>query len=124
LHCGHTSLMIMASVDLYWIGKRLWVNSNTEIGWRALHGYHYLYGWVIQAILPEESLSPQLLHALSVCWHLFVFPQTRPFPQGSSFFSLFSLESPRSKRGTHHHLYAGEQLYTTNFVSVALSCQQ
>src|SRR5213082_3580108 len=30
LHCGHTSLMIMASVDLSWIGKRFGVNSNTK----------------------------------------------------------------------------------------------
>ena len=30
LHGGHTSLMIMASVDLYGIGKRFAVNGNTK----------------------------------------------------------------------------------------------
>jgi DNA-directed RNA polymerase specialized sigma24 family protein len=24
------------------MGKHFWVNSNTEIGWWALHGHHYL----------------------------------------------------------------------------------
>jgi hypothetical protein len=37
LHCGHTSLMIMASVDLYGIGKRFAVNGNIKPV-----GEHYL----------------------------------------------------------------------------------
>jgi DNA invertase Pin-like site-specific DNA recombinase len=48
--------MIMASVDLYWIGKRLWVNSNTEIGWRALHGYHYLAEYE-RALIQERVMA-------------------------------------------------------------------